>query len=124
MPEHEDPPEPAGAAAHACTCGAHAITRACPVGCLAAVLSAKAFNPLARACDKRSGPDATVGHVVDLYLQHQLSGIDGLGPRRIGEIEVSLVFAGLIAADSHDHHQEPAPARPGRPLPTTDAGTQ
>jgi len=83
---------------------------------LAAVLSAKAFNPLAGACDWSSGPGATVGHVVDRYLRRQLSDIDGLGLRRIGEIEVSLVLAWLIGPDSHvtaapppGHAQHPEP---------------
>jgi excisionase family DNA binding protein len=96
MPEH-DPAQPRRAAGHACTCGAHQITRDCPVGCLAAILSARAFNPLARA--QPAGPGATVGDVADLHLHDRLGGINGLGPRRIGEIEVSLVFAGLIGAD-------------------------
>lgn len=100
MPEHHDLAEAQRAAGHACTCGAHTITRACPVGCLAAILSARAFNPLARACDRPSGPGATVGHVVDLHLQRRLCDIDGLGPHLTGEIEVSLVYAGLIGQDN------------------------
>jgi excisionase family DNA binding protein len=99
MPEHREPARPQRADGHGCTCGAHPITRGCPVDCLAAILSGRAFNPLARACDRRSGPGATVGHVVDLHLQGRLGDIQGLGPRRIGEIAVSLVFAGLIGAD-------------------------
>jgi excisionase family DNA binding protein len=91
--------QPDPAAVHACTCGAHTITRACPVSCLAAVLSAAAFNLLARACDTRHGPAATTGHAADLYLTNQLAGIDGIGPRRAGEIAVSLIYTGLIRPD-------------------------
>lgn len=88
------------------------------------MLSAKAFNPLARACDRRSVPGATAGDVVDLYVQRQLSDINGLGPRRIGEIEVSLVFAGLIGADGHDHHKEPAPGTPSLALRAADGAAR
>jgi len=99
MPAHDNPAQAGRAAAHACTCGAHTITRACPLGCLAAILSAAAFNPLARACDTRHGPAATAGHAAGLYLQNQLAGIHGIGPRRTGEIAVSLIYAGLIRPD-------------------------
>jgi excisionase family DNA binding protein len=99
MPAHDGPGQAERAGAHACTCGAHTITRACPFGCLAAILSAGAFNPLARACDTRHGPAATAGHAADLYLHNQLPGIDGIGPRRTGEIAVSLIYAGLIQPD-------------------------
>lgn len=101
MPEHHGLAQPQRAGGHTCTCGAHPITRRCPVGCLAAILSTGAFNLLARACDRSSGSAATVGHAVDLYLQGRLGDIEGLGPRRIGEIAVSLAFAGLIDADGH-----------------------
>jgi excisionase family DNA binding protein len=99
MPAHDTPAQAERAAAHACTCGAHTITRACPLSCLAAILSSRAFNPLARACDTRHGPAATAGHAADLYLHNQLPGIDGIGPRRTSEIAVSLIYAGLIHPD-------------------------
>jgi len=59
------------------------------------------LQPAGRACDRPSGPGATVGHVVDLHLQRRLCDIDGLGPHLTGEIEVSLVYAGLISQDNH-----------------------
>jgi hypothetical protein len=62
------------------------------------VLSA-GVNPLARACDTRHRPAATAGHAADLYLQNQLAGIHGIGPRRTGEIAVSLIYGGVIHPD-------------------------
>jgi hypothetical protein len=60
-----------------------------------------AFNQLARAYDAPFNPPDTVQDVVDLYQQRRLGQICGLGPRRIGEIEASLVFAGLVNAHGH-----------------------
>jgi len=73
------------------------ITAACPVDCLKAVVSANAFNPLARAYLAPFDPPNTVADVVELYRRDLLSEISGLGPRRIGEIELGLVLAGLVA---------------------------
>jgi len=117
MPEHDGPAEAKGAAAHGCTCGAHAITRSCPVDCLRTVLTSQAFNPLARACDARSGP-GTVGDVVSLCEQQRLTDIHGLGPRRIGEIRLSLASSGLIGADVRLHQTRPEPGTRGRQHPT------
>jgi len=124
MPEHNEPAQSPGAAAHACSCAAHTITRTCPVDCLRAILSGHAFHPLARAYGAPFDPPRTVGDVVDLYLQRRLSGISGLGPGRIGKIEASLTSNGLIGADSRAHQQEPAPAQPGRPLPTANGAAR
>jgi hypothetical protein len=85
---------------HGCRCGAHRITRACPVECLRAVLSAAAFNLLARAWGAPFGPPATAGDVADLYQQNQLRQIRGLGPRRHGEIGLGLQLAGLTGTAS------------------------
>ena len=82
------------------THGEHTITRECPIGCLETVLSRMALNPLAQAGGARFDPPQTVGQVVHLYEERKLNQIWGLGPRRIGEIEVALVFAGLLAVDS------------------------
>jgi len=73
----------------------HVITPGCPVDCLGAVLSRATFNPLARAYDAPFDPPETVGDVLRLREQGQLGKISGLGRRRIGEIEVGLVFAGF-----------------------------
>lgn len=78
--------------------GLSTISLGCPVDCLRSVLSGMAFNPLARGYGAPSGPPRTVGDVVELYRRRQLSQISDLGPRRIAEIEVSLVYAGLITA--------------------------
>ena len=75
--------------------GTHTITPDCPIDCLKAVLSGMAFNPLARAYEASFDPPSTVGDVLKLYREHRLGEIWGLGRRRIGEIEVGLVFAGL-----------------------------
>jgi hypothetical protein len=78
------------------------ITDGCPVDCLRVVLSGRVFNRLARA-DGRDGehiapcgPPATVGDVIRLYRQGQLTQIGGLGRKGITEIEVSLVYAGIV----------------------------
>ncbi|MBB4914220.1 hypothetical protein FHS44_001292 [Streptosporangium saharense] len=65
----------------------HAITPACPVACLRPVLSARAYNPLSQA--------GTVAEVVRLWRTGDLCRVWGLGPRRIGEIEMVLIVTGL-----------------------------
>jgi hypothetical protein len=84
---------------HSGSCSQDTIRPECSVDCLKQVLSRISFNTLARAYDAPFDPPATVESVVDLYLQGRLDEIWGLGPRRIGEIETALVFAGLISAD-------------------------
>jgi hypothetical protein len=76
---------------------AHAgpISSDCPIDCLQTVLSAAAFNLLARGYDAPFDPPRTIGDVIELHKQHRLGQIGGLGPRRIGEIEASLIYAGL-----------------------------
>jgi hypothetical protein len=80
-------------------CGTHTVPEIirldCPIDCLQAVLSAGTFNPLARAYDAPFDPPSTVGDVVEPYQQGNLRRIPGLGPRRVGEIEVALIFAGV-----------------------------
>ncbi len=81
---------------------AHAITLDCPVDCLKAVLSGMAFNPLARAGQASFDPPRTVADVVTLHRAGRLGEIWGLGPRRIAEIGVTLVFTGLVTnEESH-----------------------
>ncbi len=89
-------------------CDADTITPGCPVDCLKAVMSANAFNPLARAHFAPFDPPRTVADVVELYRRGRLSEISGLGPRRIGEIEVALVFAGLVAGHCQRSSSRPA----------------
>ncbi len=96
---------------HVGRCCAHTITRECPVDCLRYVLSRVAFNTLARAYDAPFDPPKTVGDVVELYLRQRLDEICGLGSRRIGEIEVSLVYAGLISALGDEDKREAAKLR-------------
>jgi hypothetical protein len=81
------------------------------VDCLRALLSAAAFNLLARAWGASFGPPATAGDVVGLYRQDQLRQIRGLGPRRHGEIQLGLQLAGLLDVgnpDPADRHQPAA----------------
>ncbi|MEU4410229.1 hypothetical protein AB0F88_37475 [Streptosporangium sp. NPDC023963] len=73
----------------------HAITPACSIECLKPVLSARAYNPLTQAGGAPFDRPDTVADVIMLLRTGQLDQIWGLGPRRIGEIEVALVFAGL-----------------------------
>lgn len=75
------------------------ISPDCPIDCLHTVLSAVAFNQLARCYGSPFNPPQTVGDVLELYRQGQLASIAGLGTRRIGEIEASLIFAGLAICD-------------------------
>ena len=81
---------------HVTTNHAGQITPDCPIDCLGTVLSRAAFNLLARAYDAPFDPPSTVGDVIALHQQHRLGEIGGLGPRRIGEIEASLTYAGLV----------------------------
>lgn len=74
----------------------HEITLECPIDCLRGILSGMAFNPLARAYRAPFDPPSSVADVVNLLHKGKLDGIHGLGPRRVGEIEVALVFAGLV----------------------------
>jgi len=92
-------------------CDADTITPGCPVDCLKAVLSRMAFNPLARAYQAPFEPPRTVGDVVELYRRRQLGQIHGLGRRRIGEIEASLIVAGLASGHTHP----PSPPSPDGP---------
>ena len=76
-------------------CCCHVFTPACPVDCLAAVLSTATFHVLARAERAPFDPPATVGQVLDLCRTGQLVLAVGLGPRRLSEIKAALVLAGL-----------------------------
>lgn len=77
--------------------GISMISLSCPIDCLRSVLSGMAFNPLARGEGAPSCPPRTVRDVVELHERGQLGQISGLGSRRIAEIEVSLVYAGLTS---------------------------
>ena len=81
---------------HVTTGHAGPITPECPIDCLGTVVSRAAFNQLARGDEAPFDPPRTVGEVVELCQQFRLGAIGGLGPRRIGEIEASLIYAGLI----------------------------
>lgn len=69
------------------------IRQGCPVACLQAVLSQRAYRPLAQAWGAPFPPSCTVGDVIRLYANRDLGDISGLGPRRISEIEAALVLA-------------------------------
>lgn len=73
------------------------VTRGCPPECLLDVLSRKAWNPLMRG-GNLTDPPKTIGDVLNLYARNLLKEIDGLGSRRIGEIEAALVLAGFDLA--------------------------
>jgi hypothetical protein len=73
----------------------HTITPACPIECLKPLLSTRAYNPLTQIRRPSYDRPATVADVITLWRTHQLNQLWGLGSRRIGEIEVALVFAGL-----------------------------
>jgi hypothetical protein len=77
-------------------CCRHVFSPACPVDCLAAVLSTVTFHTLARAERAPFDPPATVGQVLELLRAERLGLAFGLGPRRLGEIRAGLVLAGLV----------------------------
>jgi hypothetical protein len=118
---------------------ADGITLGCPVDCLRSVMQGRVFNRLARA-DGRGldvapcGPPATVGDVVRLYQEQRLGEIAGLGPSGLAEIEVGLVFAGLVLVPSQPDGEAASRAQrpqahpghlpvsvPQRPVSGTDA---
>ena len=76
-------------------CCSHALTGACPVDCLRAILCTATFHVLARAEHAPFDPPVTVGQVADLWRVGRLGMIAGLGRRRLGEIETALVVAGF-----------------------------
>jgi hypothetical protein len=86
---------------HVTTAHAGPIRPDCPVDCLRTVLSSAAFNLLARGYGAPFDPPRAIGDVIELYQQHRLGQIAGLGARRIGEIEVGLIYAGLILGNHH-----------------------
>jgi len=88
---------------HASGCDADPVRADCPVGCLRAVLSAGAFIPLRGAYMASFEPPRTAGDVAQLCHQGMLTEIRGLGPRRIGEIEMCLVLAGLLTGQPGGH---------------------
>jgi hypothetical protein len=89
------------------SCCCHVFTPACPVDCLAAVLSTVTFHTLARAERAPFDSPATVGQVLELLRAGRLGLAFGLGPRRLGEIQAGLVLAGLVL--------DATPPRAGRP---------
>lgn len=89
------------------------------MACLLAVMSRKAWLPLARGQRFLCEPPQTVGDVLDLYARDQLSDITGLGPRRIAEIEAALVLAGfgLFACRHSVPGRDQARQQPGTERP-------
>ncbi len=84
-------------------CPAGPVKADCPVQCLRGVLSGGAYVPLNRAYRASFEPPRTVREVVRLHQQGKLSEIRDLGPRRIGEIEMCLVLAGLVTDQPSPH---------------------
>lgn len=76
-------------------CCRHVFTPACPIDCLAVVLSTATFHALARAHSAPFDPPTTVGQVLELRRASRLRLVGGLGRRRLGEIDVALVMAGF-----------------------------
>jgi anti-sigma regulatory factor (Ser/Thr protein kinase) len=100
-------------AAHpAARCCCHVFTPACPVDCLAVVLSTATFHALVRAERAPFAPPSTVGQVLELRRAGQLGQAAGLGRRRLGEIDAALVLSGLALGDA---------VRSGRRLPVAAA---
>ena len=74
-----------------------AITRDCPIECLASLLSR---STLAALVDGVEGSPATVGQVVELYEQGRLPDIYDNSSGRVGEIRWCLTAAKLVEADA------------------------
>jgi hypothetical protein len=60
-----------------------------------------------RAPEAPFDPPKTVGDVLKLRGERRLRQVSGLGRRRIGEIEVGLVYAGFSAVRSPSRSPEP-----------------
>jgi hypothetical protein len=80
----------------------------CPIDCLRSVLSANALCPLERACSARFTAPRTVRDVVELHRRGMLTEIRGLGQRRIGEIDVCLIYIGALRIKDSAHHKRAA----------------
>jgi serine/threonine-protein kinase RsbW len=107
-------------AAHCCC---HVFTPACPVDCLAVVLSTATFHVLARADGAPFDPPATVGQVLELRRAGELGKAAGLGRRRLGEIDAALVVSGFALADAASSRRRlPAAVRSQDPVKDDEAG--
>jgi hypothetical protein len=84
-----------------------AITQACPIECLKLVLSAAAYSTLLHAYGAPFDRPRTVADVITLWRTRRLAQIWGLGPRRIGEIEVALVYIGTPYHPGGSHIDRP-----------------
>lgn len=78
----------------------HLLTATCPLACMAGHLSLQAFDPLRHDLPYLLGRPPTISDVTAWYLHRHLRHIRNLGPRRIGEIGLVLILAGLIAPPS------------------------
>jgi hypothetical protein len=102
-------------------CCRHVFTAACPIDCLAAVLSTVTFHTLARAERAPFDPPATVGQVLELLRVGRLGLAFGLGPRRLGEIRAGLVLAGLVLSEDAPPSAGP-PSQSGSPVRFREEG--
>ena len=75
----------------------NAITRDCPIACLASLLTRSTLEALIAGIE---GEPATVRQVIELYEQHRLRDIYGISSGRTGEIRWALVHAGLLEPNS------------------------
>ncbi len=94
--------------------GISPISLGCPVGCLRAVVPARAFN---RIYQLRPVPE-TIADLVEVCLRGGLDGLRNLGPLGIAEINGALADAGLLREHSHNGH---VPVTEGHG-PATNAG--
>lgn len=105
---------PFGNGAHpAAHCCCHVFAPACPVDCLAVVLSTATFHALARADGAPFDPPATVGQVLELRRAGELGKAAGLGRRRLGEIDAALVVSGFALAGAASSRRRPGRAESG-----------
>lgn len=104
------------------------ITPDCAVECLRSVISGRVLNRLARSAGRGmpvapGGAPVPVGDVLRRYREVRLGEIAGLGARGINEIEVGLVFAGLLLDGSAPVRQQPCTQATAPALTAGRAGT-
>lgn len=75
----------------------HVLTAACPLSCLAGLISPRACNAVGRVLRLVGGGHPMVGHVVDLHRRRMLPGIRSLGVQGVSQIDQVLRLAGLPA---------------------------
>lgn len=86
----------------------NAVTRDCPIACLASLLSRTTLDALIVGI---VGSPATIGQLIELCECSRLTDIFNIGPSRAGEIRWALVQAKLMNPERRPLIQLQRPAR-------------